>query len=195
MTGRRLMVILTVLLLALLAGACRAVGGGRPTEGPQLPRTGVPEVDAVIQAVRAQDLAALAAMVHYGEVTCTPELRKTTVRGEPPCAALGLPPGATLEAMGVSPRWSQVVPKGEVPAFLRDLLARHDYALYGVLKLPPDNVFFWDYVILFKGTDTPAVDLGFILTDGQILAVHYVATDPAELPPPDDPLWLVPPRP
>ena len=183
-----------LLLLALLAGACRDASGGRPTEDRPSPWTGVPEVDAVIRAVLARDVDALSAMVHYWEATCTPELRKTTIRGEPVCAALGLPPGARVEGMVLAPAWSQVVPRAEAPAFLHDLLARHEYALYGVLKFGP-NEFKFDYWIVFKGTDTFDVDLGFILSGGQIVAVHNEATDPAEFPPPDEPHWLVPPRP
>ena len=184
----------TLLLLALLAGACRAAGGDRPEEGPPLSWTGVPEVDAVIRAMRVQDVAALAAMARYWEVTCPLELRPTTIREEPLCAALGLPPGATLEVLVLSPAWSQVVPRAAVPAFLRELLARHDYALYGVLKFGPNELLF-HYAIFFKGTDTLDVDLSFILSGGQIVAVHNEAGDPARLPPPDEPGWLVPPRP
>jgi hypothetical protein len=184
------------MLSLLLASGCDVEESRRSAGGST---TGIQEVDTVIDALRAQDAPALAALVRYAEIGC---VRLPLGTGDPPtCALAGVPEGSVVETLPVVVCHAEFQLKPDVPAFLVTRLAGFEY--YGVLKPERHPLAFpsadrsWptpEYAIIFRDSRQPGFSLALHLMDGMIVALSSFGTCGPSLPDPDDPAWVVPPR-
>jgi hypothetical protein len=161
-------------------------------------------VAAVTQAVAARDAVALAALVRYTGVPCSDAAPGA---GAPPrCTAFGAPAGAVVETLPALLCEGEYLSRAVVPQFLRQQLERGGLVAYGVLDattapyhFPPGfpQTAAWPlpaYAVVFR-PQTPGLDLGFYLAEGQIVALRSFGSCGPPLPPPGDPAWRVPPHP
>ena len=161
-------------------------------------------VSAVGRAVEARDATALAALVQYTAVPCiaTPQ-----GAGAPPlCSAFGVPPGSTVEALPALLCQGEYLPRSAVTLVLQQQLERSGLVAHGVLDVraapyafPPDfpAVAGWPApkeAAVFRST-AGALDLGFYLDGGRIVALRSFGICGPPLPAAGDPAWRVPPRP
>lgn len=162
------------------------------------PATGIPEVDAVIRAVLAQDRDALVAMARYTEVEC---IGAPVGGGAPPlCSSVGAPEGSIIGTLPVSISETEYMPQDMVPHFFQERLSRSGFTFYGVLRPErlPSAAYLRpvaEYAVVCQARVTRGLDLAFHLLEGAIVAVQGFGTGALDLPAPDDPAWLVPPQP
>ena len=172
----------------------------RPVLGAALP----PGAATVIRAVTAGDADALAALARYTEMPC---IAAPQGAGAPPlCAAAGTLPGSTVPTLPALLCEGEYLLRSVVPQFLRQQLERGEYEFHGVLGVGVQPYAFpagfpevssWptpQYAVVFRAMAPSALDLGFYLADGNIVALRSFGTCGPPLPPPDATAWLVPPR-
>jgi hypothetical protein len=109
-------------------------------------RTGVTEVDRVIEAVEAQDVETLASMLTYFEEPCgTPE----AIPAPPPCPQ-GEPEGTPLEVWWSAECEGYYVTRAETATQITSRVGHADIRLYAVYRDGSQLGFGVDYVILFS---------------------------------------------
>ena len=219
---KAILVLPTIIFFVVLAAACDSGGDdGKPRSGESTtvatttaatpssatgtPSAGRVNVDAVTRAVQTRDIDGLVALVRYTEMPC---ISAPQGIGAPPlCASAGVPPGSTVETLPALLCEGEYLLKAVVPQFFRQLLLRSDLTYYGVLKaegqpyaFPPDfpEVRSWpapEHAVVFRTATAPAMDLGFYLRDGKVVALRSFGICGPQLPAPSAPAWLVPPRP
>ena len=165
--------------------------------------TGIPEVDAVIEAMRMGDIEELVAQVHFTDLECISEPQGI---GSPPlCSALGLPRGSVVALLPLIGSHLEYRPWWEAPEVFRSWVERSRLVFAGVLDpahrglAAPGNP--WpvpERGVVCRDTPPPAAGLAepavaFYLRDGEIVAVQVFGTGAATLPPSDDHAWLIPP--
>ena len=193
---KTLPIFLTTLTL-LFAVGCNGDSGSGPAGGGT---TGIPEVDAVIDAVRAQDSDAFAALVNYTGIQCVREPYGT---GDPPrCADAGVPEGTVVETLPVVVCHAEYQLKPDVPSFL--LTRLEGFAFYGVLRPERHPLAYpsadrpWptpEYAVVFQEMRQPGFSIALHLAEGMIVAVSSFGACGPSLPASDDPTWAVPPVP
>ncbi|MEX0784067.1 MAG: hypothetical protein WD557_15610 [Dehalococcoidia bacterium] len=166
-------------------------------------RTGVPEVDAVIDAVLNKDARALAGLVSFLTYPCQATV---TVQPAPLLCADGQPAGTPL--VGI---WANHVEGGLWPperdgdreklvpifATMLDSPGLQLHSVYALDGTEPGEEFLRpDYVVTFVSWDArsgPWYD-NFVVRDGGLIAINFAF--PPFNPPiwdnPDDPGWLLP---
>ena len=184
--------------------ACASIPALRPPGGA--PPSDLPGVAAVIRAVEARDADALASLVRYTALPCiaTPQ----GIGAPPLCSAAGVAPGSLVDALPALLCEAEYFLRAVVPQFLRQQLERGGFVAYGVLSTDAAPYTFplevpaageWpapEYAVIVRGT-TSALDLGFYMAGGQVVALRSFSGEfdicGPSLPPADDPAWLVPP--
>ncbi len=190
MPGR--LVSLTLLLLA----AAGPISNGVARAGDGL--TGITDVDRVIRATLARDAATLVELVGYTEASCSPD---GVGLGAPPgCSTLGVPPETVVRLLPVSISETEFMPERTVPAFIQNRLQQTRLAFYGVLRPAalPSAAFLEpvaEYAVVFQITASPGEAFAFHLLGGRIVVIQGFGIGAHNLPAPDDPAWIVPPRP
>ena len=201
-----------LLLLALAVVSCddtsTSDAGGSPSAGPGTPpatsTADIPGAASIVRAVEARDVTTLIALVRYTAVPCiaTPQ-----GAGAPPlCSAFGASPGSTVETLPALFCQGEYLSRSAVAPVLQQQLERGGLVAHGVLRVdagpyafPPDfpAVGGWPTprdAVVFRST-AGALDLGFYLAGGRIVALRSFGICGPPLPPPDDPAWRVASRP
>ena len=150
------------LLLAALAVACE----GDDTAG----RTGVPEVDAVLQAVLSGDQEALRGFVRYAPVACS---TKSEI-GVEPCRP-GEPDGTVIDALRAAQCEGHYIRPDGIDQALGYLLAGKP-KLYGVYQGSPSTWLPGDYTAVFsvEGPESGQVlGTALLIGDGEIVSIDF----------------------
>jgi hypothetical protein len=155
------------------AGFTPAIDEGSPEPSPKVEpvpeRTGVEELDPIIEAFILQDMKSLLPQLRYQTLGCglTPG-----VGGSPPCRP-DQDLGALVDAMPVSAcEFGYYLPH-EFEAFFAPFLQQE---VYGVYEATPQVRFPGDYVIVLTRPrpDDPSLQIAMELTvkDGRVVGVH-----------------------
>lgn len=132
----------------VLLTACGGDGDDRPD------RTGIPEVDGVIEAVEAGDTARMRDLLQFTSQPCTDGLG---AGGPPRCD--GEPPGTAVEVLEVfqcEAGWAR--PDAVEP--LLEAVAAMEPSLYAAFETPDAFFFESRYTAVFEGEDTRPDDGG-----------------------------------
>jgi len=182
--GSKLKDWLRVLALPLIAAslALSACGGGKEGQ-PETPvatviptaratpterRTGIPELDAVIDAVLARDAARLASLVRYKSIPC---VAVRSVGGPPECPP-GIAEGTAVDVLPITSCEGSYASPDSTTTVLQRVL-EPDYSLYAVYRAPssPEWGVPAEYVIVFSVWATPAREEGRVISvsDGHLV--------------------------
>jgi hypothetical protein len=150
-------------LLIVLVAVAVACGQGE-TGG----RTGVPEVDAVVQAVLSGDQQALRGFVRYTPVACStePEI------GSEPCRP-GEPDGTLVDALPAAQCEGYYIRADGIDQALTHLL-EGEPKLYGVYQVSPGTWPSGDHTAIFS-TEGPEQVFGLelVIDDGEIVLINF----------------------
>ena len=190
--------LLTICVAAVLAAACGDGDDGdetptttvaQPTSQPSatslpdepLPTaglTGIPELDAVIEALRSRDAEALRPLIAYSQVTCDPAGQ--VISGLPECRP-GEQDGQLVEVFRYTACEGQYLRPDEIDEALSILAGT---ALYAVFESPQDQVYDSEYVAVVSDQSPDRTNLGWQveITGGRIVAFRFsCATTPEDL--------------
>jgi hypothetical protein len=149
-----------------------------PTSSPRHPpgtRTGIAEVDAVINAVLARDVKALAALVSYHTFPCVAVQRGP---GDTPPCPPGVPDGTPVDAMSFESCEGALIPMAFFEGFAAEMLAP-DIGLYAAYLHGPNDPPTADgqriYTIVFVVPPSRGVlegVLAFYVSDGSLYRIQ-----------------------
>jgi hypothetical protein len=131
-------------------------------------RIGVPEVDAVVQAVLSDDQEALRGFVRYTPVACstTPQIGGELCRP-------GEPDGALVDALPAAQCEGHYIRADGIDQALASLLAGEP-ELYGVYQVSPGTWRSGDYTAVFSAEGPEQVfGLELVMDDGEIVLINF----------------------
>jgi hypothetical protein len=139
-------------------------------------RTGIAELDAIVDAFVVRSNKALLPLLHYSVIPCS----HTTGIGGPPLCRPDQPEDATVEVMPVSSCELELHRPHEFEKVLVPLVERD---LYGVYRSSPEVRFPGDYVIVLSAPLSTDGEAGteVVIEDGRIVGVDFSC-----IVPPDD---------
>lgn len=158
MTGRTWFALLVV-IMALAGAACGGGSGGG----------GAPEVDAVVEAVRARDESALVNLVGYRQMPCTSA--EVSTAPAPRCR-LGEEEGALVEVVKFAGCEDAFLRVSDVPNAVQHLLDPRP-EVYAVFRAPPDGGEGDHVVVLTSSAQGRPVATGLVLEDGKIVSLDF----------------------
>ncbi len=164
MTASQMMVAAFLLALAAIASACGDGDGPRPT--------GVPEVNAVVQAVLSGDQEALRGFVRYAPVACT--TGPLEIGGPPECRP-GEPDGTVVDALRVASCEGHYARRDGIEQALGYLVAGKP-KLYRVYQSSPSTWLPGDYTAVFsvEGPESGQVfGKALIIDGGEITSIDF----------------------
>ncbi len=160
-------------LLAVLVVAAACV------ERDSTGRTGVPEVDAVVQAVLSGDQEALRGFVRYAPVACS---TKSEI-GVEPCRP-GEPDGTVVDALRAAQCEGHYIRPDGIDQALGYLLAGKP-KLHGVYQGSPSTWLPGDYTAVFsvEGPEPGQVlGMALLIDDGEIVSIDFgCGTSPEQI--------------
>ena len=157
-----LIIALLALILAL-AVACGGDGGDR---------TGIPEVDGIIDAVLSEDADTLIDLVVYEQVKCGDENGLDSPF--PPHCPPGQPEGTLTAALSSGVCKALFVARHEVPEWVRSLLVQTDLVVYAVYRSESVPDLDGDYTIVFNSASPQEAPPGIqtvSIAEGHILSL------------------------
>ena len=137
--GLQLAIIALLALILVLVVACGGDGGDR---------TGIPEVDGIIDAVLSEDADTLVDLVVYEQVKCGDE--NSVDLPSPPRCPPGQPEGTSTSALSSGVCKALLVARHEVPEWVRSLLVQTDLGVYAVYRVGAVDYLDADYTIVFN---------------------------------------------
>ena len=184
-------VILLVPLIALLALGCEDGGEQAPptptatalaTTAPTAPagRTGIPELDAVIEFLLLDDTKAMQQtvrqLVGFTEIPCSATFRGM---GGPPACQLNEEEGELVEVFDFGTCEGEYLRPHQIDRVLSVLAGK---TLYAVYRAPPDYVFSGEYVAVVFQSFEDSGDLAWEveISDGRIVGLHFSCAAPPE---------------
>lgn len=177
-------------LLGLLALAALVAGCG--ADGDKRDRTGVPEVDRIIEAILNQDVDALAGLVRYQQEECSTS--DSSDIPEPPRCKAGQADGSLVDVFLSGACKPSYVTREEVPDFLSLNVGETELSVYAVYRTESNPGLDWDHRIVFHGPegreDVRGAEIG--VENGGIASftfpcssitglVHFLESDGAEV--------------
>jgi hypothetical protein len=134
-----------------LGSACAAIALISSGCGGSSDDTGIAEVDLVIEAVEAADVATLASLITYFEVPCGPQQGIPS----PPMCPDGAPDGTPVEVWWSAECEGFYVTREETSAHIQGRMQSVDLKLYAAYRGGTRLGLDADYVVLFYDPDSP----------------------------------------
>lgn len=138
---------------------------------PLTARTGIDQVDHVLDAVASGDSGQLRSLIQFTEAVCT---QREGLGGPPKCRA-GESEGTLVEVLPFLGSEGSFIPRDEIGEWQGIDVS----GLYAIYEVSPDIIVEeyyppGDYAILFAGRDDHS-PVALRLTDGRIVRVDYIA--------------------
>ncbi len=158
--------VLVALAMTVLVAAC---GGD-----DQRDRTGIPEVDRVIEAVLSEDVDTLVALVRYEQAECSTS--ETSDFPEPPRCEAGQAEGSAVDVFVSGSCKPAYVSREEVPGFLRLNIEDAGLSVYAVYSTKSHPGLDSDYRVVFQGPEgrEDTGGAGIAIDDGGIASLTFV---------------------
>lgn len=161
-------------------------------------RTGMADVDGVLDAVMAGTAEALKPLLRYVSVPCV-EPNPSSASRRPDACEPGMDPGDPITGFPVYDVEGGLIPPAGAPVALNGFLSRQLYGVFRYSQPQPSGIADRDYGIVFLDVVAP-VDLnhryyGFVSLDvkgAAIVALDFFP-DAALMRRPDDPSWILSP--
>lgn len=138
---------------------------------PLTARTGIEQIDQVLEAVASDDSGQLRSLIRFTSAACT---QREGLGGPPKCRA-GEPEGTLIEVLPFLGSEGSFIPRDEIGEW-QGIDVSGLYAIYEVSQDFTVEEYYpaGEYVILFAGRDDHS-PVALRLTDGRIVRVDYLA--------------------